>query len=157
MIQRRQERGESEYALPGLRPRPRVPIPASSPVWARVRQTTLTEGLSGPREPAASGSPLNPRHLVAPSFRKPTIFPAGLATQASPAGTGAERAGGAVDPAPSSNLPRTPSRPAAHPFPYLDLSRRLVPRRPLLQVPRCDLRSCRLSPRQGRGRGGGKN
>lgn len=40
-----------------------------------------------------------------------------------------------MDPAPSSNLPRTPSRPAAHPFPYLNLSRRLVPRRPLLQVP----------------------
>ncbi|XP_060263983.1 uncharacterized protein LOC121818353 [Ovis aries] len=119
------------------------PGPGPSPAASADR------GALRPRGPAASGSPPTPRHLVAPSFRKPTIFPAGLATQASPAGTRAERAAGAVAPAPSGSLPRTPSRPAGRPFPYLDLSRRLVPRRPLLQVRRCDLRSGRQTPRQG--------
>lgn len=130
-----------------------LPLPESGPGYSNVRWPRVS---SAPGTPPRLIVPLPPPaspHLVTLSFRKPTIFPAGLATEASPAGAGAGRAGSAADPAPSSALPLTPSRPAAQPYPDLDLSRRLAPRHPLLQVPRCDLRSCRQTTRQGRGRG----
>lgn len=152
-------KAEASQNLGRLDPNPahgfqNLPLPESGPRSSNLgcRRGSPARG-TGPRR-----VPHLPRlrTLSPPPPRKPTIFPAGLAAQASPAAAGAGRATGAAAPAPSSALAHTPAPSAAHPFPDLDLSRRLAPRRPLFEVPRRDLQTCRQTPRQGRGRGAGR-